>query len=246
MKGDMMGSTSKLTLTTITIILGFMIAIQFQTIKEPEVRDTRDIWEIREDIEREQKLITDLYREIRNKDETLKKYEESAYYSKQEGLTAQLEDLQEKIGLTELTGPGIILTIKPSFNNTTIGHPYKSVPSDLLIRLLNELYRNQAISVSIDNERVIVTTPIRDVNGRTYVNNSPLGPFPIEVRVIARDAKKLHNQMQVSQIVDEFFALENLELTSTLHQEIILPAYDDVLRNKFMQPVEPVTEMRNS
>lgn len=234
------------TLTIITAILGFMMAIQFQTIKEPVVRDTRDIWEIREDIEHEQQLITELYKEIRTKEETLRKYEEAPYYSKYEGITEQLEELKKKIGLTELNGTGILLTISPSFNQSTIGQPYKTVPPDLLIRLINELYRYKATAVAIDNERIIVTSPIRDVNGKTYINNTPLGPLPIEIKVIAEDAEKLHNQMQVSQIVDEFFALENLELTSTLQQEVTLPAYDEVLRNKYMQPVEPVNTVKGN
>ncbi|WP_017753636.1 DUF881 domain-containing protein [Calidifontibacillus oryziterrae] len=229
-----------ITLTIITVILGFMAAIQFQTTQEPNVRDTRDIWEIRAAIEREQELITELYQEIRNKDETLKKYEEAPYYSKQQGITKQLEELKKKIGLTELKGSGIILTIKPSFNEMLVGRGYKTVPPELLIRLINELFRYQATSVSIDDERVIATTPIRDVNGKTYVNNTPIGPLPIEIKVIAKNPEKLHNQMQVSQIVDEFFALENLELTSALQQEVVLPAYDAVLRNQFMEPVEPI------
>lgn len=240
MKGEKM--RSKVTLTIITAILGFMMAIQFQTIKEPVVRDTRDIWEIREDIEHEQQLITELYKEIRIKEETLKKYEEAPYYSKYEGITEQLDELKKKIGLTELNGPGIIIKISPSFNQSLIGQPYKTVPPDLLIRLINELYRYKALAVSVDDERIIVTSPIRDVNGKTYINNTPLRPLPIEIKVVAEDAEKLHNQMQVSQIVDEFFALENLELTFTLQQEVTLPAYDEVLRNKYMQPVEPVKD----
>jgi len=238
LKGEFMSNKRKGTLTIITIILGFMLAVQFQTIREPVERDTRDIWEIREDIEHEQRLISELYKEIRAKDEVLRKYEEAAYNKKYEGITKQLEELKEKIGLTEVKGPGIILTIQPSFTQSLIGEPYHSVPPELLIRLVNELFRYKALAVAIDNERIIVTTPIRDVNGQTYINNTPLGPFPIEVKVIAENAEKLHNQMQVSQLVDEFFALESLELTSTLQEEVILPAYEEVIRNTYMKPVE--------
>lgn len=242
-----MRSKSKVTLALITVILGFMMAIQFQTIKEPVVRDTRDIWEIREDIEHEQQTITDLYKEIRTKEETLRKYEEAPYNSKYEGITEQLEELKQKVGLTELKGPGIILKIKPSFNGAIVGQPYQTVPPDLLIRLINELYRYKATAVAVGNERIIATTPIRDVNGKTYINNTPLSPLPVEIKVVAENAEKLQNQMQVSQIVDEFFTLENLELTSTLQKEVTLPAYDEVLRNKYMEPVEPVnTEKGNS
>ena len=42
--------------TLITIIIGFMIAVQFQTVKEPVVRDTRNIWELREALTKELEL----------------------------------------------------------------------------------------------------------------------------------------------------------------------------------------------
>ena len=43
-------------MTVITFIIGFMIAIQFQTVKEPVVRDTRDTWQLREDLVKEKEL----------------------------------------------------------------------------------------------------------------------------------------------------------------------------------------------
>ena len=37
-----MGDKKKISMTVITLIIGFMTAIQFQTVNEPIVRDTRD------------------------------------------------------------------------------------------------------------------------------------------------------------------------------------------------------------
>ena len=42
-----------------------MIAIQFRTVKEPIVRDTRDTWQLREDVMKENELQIKLIREVR-------------------------------------------------------------------------------------------------------------------------------------------------------------------------------------
>ena len=45
-----LGDKKYISMAFITLIIGFMMAIQFQTVKEPVVRDTRNTWELREDL----------------------------------------------------------------------------------------------------------------------------------------------------------------------------------------------------
>ena len=40
----------------IAAVVGFMIAIQFQTVKKPVERDTRDVWQLREALLKEKEL----------------------------------------------------------------------------------------------------------------------------------------------------------------------------------------------
>lgn len=42
-------------ITIISFIVGLMIAVQYNTIQKPESRDTRDIWEIRQELSEEKK-----------------------------------------------------------------------------------------------------------------------------------------------------------------------------------------------
>ena len=44
----------------ISAVIGFMIAIQFQTVKKPVERDTRDIWQLREALLKEKELQSSL------------------------------------------------------------------------------------------------------------------------------------------------------------------------------------------
>lgn len=98
----------KFSFTFITVVIGFMIAIQFQTVKEPAVRDTRDTWELRADILKEKELQLKLLREISSNEEKIVQYETKRKQSKEQVLRETLEELKMEAGLSEVTGPGII------------------------------------------------------------------------------------------------------------------------------------------
>ena len=53
-----------ISMSVITLIIGVMLAIQYQTVKEPVVRDTRDTFELREDLVKEKERYLSLSREI--------------------------------------------------------------------------------------------------------------------------------------------------------------------------------------
>ena len=69
------GIKNSISMTVITLIIGFMTAIQFQTVNEPVIRDTRDTSQLREDLVKEKELYLSLVREIRSNEERIEKYE---------------------------------------------------------------------------------------------------------------------------------------------------------------------------
>jgi uncharacterized protein YlxW (UPF0749 family) len=226
---------SSISFTIVTVVIGVMLAVQFQTIKEPVVRDTRDTWELREDLKRQQELHSELLSEIYKYDEKIVKYETEKNDSKETILRETLEELREKAGLTEVTGPGIILTVQPSFN--TVGEPVSYVSPELLRRLINELNSYDAQHISIDGHRVINTTVIREIQQYTKIDTYPIRSLPIEIKVITSDAEKLSNRMKVSNSIQDFFS-DNLILSvSDAINEITVPAFEDSIRIKHLEPV---------
>lgn len=219
-----------------------MIAIQFQTVKKPVERDTRDIWQLREALLKEKGLQTNLLKEIRSNDEKLDSYESKKKQSKEETLKNTLQELKVEAGMTEVTGPGIILKIEPVMENIKLGEPIiKIISPDLLKRLINELNMYEAKVISIDGQRVINTTVIRDINSDTKIDGHTIKSLPIEVKVIAetrQKAEKLYNRMQGSKSTEEFF-IDNLRLTiSPPSENITIPAYDNPIHIRYMQPVK--------
>ncbi|WP_221564102.1 DUF881 domain-containing protein [Alkalihalobacillus sp. TS-13] len=221
-----------------TMIVGFMLAVQFHTNQEPVVRDTRDIWELRNDLERQKQIQQELYAEIYKYEQLIDEYSDSDKEGQLETLEQTLADLKKDAGLTEVSGQGIELTIEPLLNDKDlVGKSAFSIHPELLRRLINELNSYGAEEIAIDGERIINTTPIREVNGKTYINDKPISSIPIKVKVLTRNPGKLHTEMLTSQSGEDF-ARENLLLTSELVDEVSLPPYNQQLRVKFMKEKE--------
>ncbi|WP_059170807.1 DUF881 domain-containing protein [Bacillus sp. FJAT-27445] len=227
----------------VAAIIGFMIAIQFQTIKEPaDVRDTRDIWQLRQDILKEKKLQSDLLAEIRSTEDKIAGYETKRQNGKGQVLRETLDELKSEAGLTKAAGPGIILTIEPVYEEVLIGDPISNTVSpDLLKRLTNELNMYEAKQISIDGQRVINSTVIREISSETRIDGHRLSTLPIEIKVIAgntQSAEKLSNRMKASQSMEEFF-IENLRLTvSDALPDIEIEAYENPVRINTMKPAK--------
>ncbi|EPZ38518.1 hypothetical protein JV16_00136 [Anoxybacillus ayderensis] len=224
--------------TFVSLIIGFMLAVQFQTSQEPDVRDTRDIWEIRRDLQKEQELHKQLLNEIRKYEETLEKYEQQRSENKGAILRQTVEELKKEAGLTEVVGEGVVLYIEQMYDESYVGPVSDTISADLLRRLINELNMYGAEHISIADQRLVNTTVIRDINGVTKVDSYPLRSFPIEIKVITPDAEKMYNRLKASTIADDF-ALENLLLTvSEPQQRVVISPYDGAVRVKQMEAVE--------
>ncbi|MCA1028380.1 DUF881 domain-containing protein [Cytobacillus kochii] len=216
--------------TIITVLIGVMLAIQFKTVKNTDVRDTRDTWQLREDLQNEEALRLELLKEIRSQEEKIAQYENNIAANKEEILRTTLDELKTEVGLTEKSGPGLILTIQPIAEELTIGSQVGKVTPDLLKRLLNELNRYGAKEVAIGGHRVINSTVIRDINNITKIDGYSIQTLPLELRVIVEnehDAEQMYKRMQVSKSIEDFF-IENLTLDIELAEnEITVPAYNE-------------------
>jgi uncharacterized protein YlxW (UPF0749 family) len=226
-----------LVFTIVTFVLGIILAIQFHTTQGPVVRDTRDVWQLRADLDKEKKQHQRLNEEINKYEELLNEYNKSEEADRIETMKKVLLDLKEEAGFLEREGPGITLTIEPLFQNELIGEVTPNLGPQLLARLINEINTYQAEAIAVGDERMITTSAIREVNGQTYVNNRPLSSFPLKVKVITKNPEKLYNKMVGSQSADDF-AKENLSLIPEIKERVILPSYEQHLTVKFMKQVK--------
>lgn len=217
----------------VTTIIGFMVAIQFTTTSEPVIRDTRDILQLRQDLRVEKERQQELNQEIDKQLSLINQLQEEDNI--EDVMIKAVYDLKEQAGLTPISGEGIIIEIKPLY--TDYGHIPVTVPPHLLRILINELNIYNAKDIAIGEQRIISTSAIREVNGETHVNARRIPKLPLKVKVLASDAEKLHHEMIVSESV-EYFAIENLSLTSTPINFVVLPAYEQPLRVRYLEPIK--------
>jgi len=224
--------------TIILLIVGFMIAVQYNTVQKPESRDTRDIWGIRQELSTEKQLHSELLSDIRDVNDTITKYENLQSESPAQALNETLDNLRKKAGLTDVTGPGLELVIEPSLEGMALGQQVTAISPDLLVRLLNEINRFNGRYISIDGKRIIHSSPIRDINGQTTVNSLIVNTPPFKMKIgtdTSEDAEKLYNHLKSSTIADDFF-IDNLTLTiGNPENSLTVPAFDQPIENNFLK-----------
>lgn len=225
----------------VTILIGFMLAVQYESTRENEAVDTKDMWELRERYIEAKDYEAKLLQEIRTIEEKIAKYETEREHSKGNILRETLVELQAEAGLTEVEGPGIIITIQPQYTFFSDGQTTGYISPDLLRKLINELNMYGASAISIADQRIIHTTSIRDIQGETKIDGFPLRTFPLEIKVIAQDRKtanKLYNGMQISTIPDDFF-IDNLSVSiSEVKEGITVSAYNHSIKTGVMETVK--------
>ncbi|MDW0115814.1 DUF881 domain-containing protein [Sporosarcina thermotolerans] len=200
--------------TMVLLLIGFMIAIQYNSVKNPKIRDTRDIWAIRQELAEEKKLHSELLSEIRDLDKTISTYKSLSESSAGQALNDTVDKLNRKAGTTDITGPGITIEINPSPESVAYGIPITSISSDLLTRFVNEVNRFKGITMEIDGKRYTVMSSIRVINGYTSVNGLNVSTPPFKIKIISptmSDSEKLYNYLLASSIHDDFY-LDNLVL----------------------------------
>lgn len=214
-----------------------MISIQLKSVGQPKVRDTRDLFEVREEIKKEQKSQQDLYQEIEKIDQTIEQYTDASEEEKINTLQESVTSLETQAGLTEMSSTGLAITISPILYGFDMGaQPYPTLSSDLLRRLINELNKFGADHIAVETERLTSISPIREVNGRTYVNQRPVPSLPVHIYVISDYPNRLRDYLEVSESRD-IFTMENMEITAKVEQ-VTLPKYEGTIELDGIELVE--------
>lgn len=224
-------------ITVVSFIVGLMIAIQYNTVQMPTTRDTRDIWEIRQELSEEKKHHSELLSEIAALSSIVDEYENNDTESQGQILKDTLKDLKQKAGLSAVSGPGVVLNILPAAELIEMGLTIEPISPDLLIRLVNEIYRYKGLYIEINGQRLVHTSAIRDINGITTVNSVPINDSNVEVRIITESfekAEKLYSYLYASSFRDDFY-LDNLRLVINKAQSTItINEFDGNLSNTYL------------
>lgn len=228
-------------ITIISIIIGFMLAVQYNTVQNTEKLESTDLWSIRQQLSDEKKQYSNLLSEISDTNAVIQKYEEEDYMNPELILADTLKKLQEQAGIEAVEGPGLELKISASTEAIALGLELMEIPPLLLIRLVNDIYRYDGLYIEIDGQRIHYHSAIRDINGRTTINGVPISKSDVTIKIVGdneEDIQKLYNYLLASSFQDEFY-IDNLMLEiEEPKQSVMIDGSDVLVKTKYLQEVK--------
>lgn len=212
-----------------SLILVYVMFIQFRLVnetdteeivfmRETELKETlakykTDYNEVKEELQSVQEKIDEYNKNEKSEEETIKLLEE------------ELRDTNMKIGLTDVQGEGITITL----NNTEKG----TVEYGQLVNLVNELLTAGAEAISINDQRIIAMSDIVNPSNFMQINLERVTE-PFVVKAIG-DTKYLESALSVKGGYIDLYR-ETYELDITLKTgEVTINKYNGELTLNFVK-----------
>ena len=185
--------TITITIGLACFILMLIIFMQFKVVYQADIISIDTMRE--EDLKTELATWKSKYNEAEQKynelSETLKKYNEESSTDSQlkTNLQEELENLELLLGLTNVEGKGIEITLKNPENITEaekdIEHTEQRIKASELMIIVNYLKDAGAEAISINNQRIVNKTDFAQINDTTYIKiNSQMVTAPFTIKAI--------------------------------------------------------------
>ena len=229
----------------IALVLGIMcfaltagICIQVKTVKNTNSTSSKNYEEnnLRAEVLKYKEKYDNLIRETEKVDAQLQEQIESATKnnSELEESKNQINDGNKMIGLTEVTGPGITITLADSdIDSTSVLNSSDLLIHDIdLLKVVNELKNAGAEAISINNQRVILTTPIICGGNIININGEKIGS-PFEIKAIG-SPEALANLSRPGGWLSKLEERGIKVSTPKKSNSITIPKYSGVLNFKYI------------
>ncbi|WDC84083.1 DUF881 domain-containing protein [Caloramator sp. mosi_1] len=168
---------SQFSLAFICLILGFMITYQYRiSFSKTKIVDTRQISDLVKQNELLKKQKEELDAKVREYQSKIDEMEKSVTMGSEaaEKLKTELDNLRILSGLNDAEGQGIIITISP-VDNIKSNYINQIYATDIL-DIINELNSSGAEAISINEERYIARTQIREAGAYIKINETKFSP----------------------------------------------------------------------
>ena len=226
-------------LMLVSVILGIALAIQFKSVQK--VGGSVSLQRAQELSNKVQRLTEEkesLENQIKEFQQRIKEYEDAAQDVDKitDTMYKELERIRILAGLSDVEGPGIVVTV--DMKTQTIDEftgTINTITDEDLLRIVNELNAAGAEAISINEERIVSTTEIRNAGRFININtNSYSTPFIIKA---IGDPNNLESALMLIGGVVDYFNVINISIDIKKHDKIIIPKYKGNLENRFAQPI---------
>lgn len=234
----------EITATLICFILGLLMVVQLRTQSQKTRLSTARsefLLGLYEDTEARRRA---LEREVASLREELAKAAEGR--SLLTGMTEAVERARVQAGLTELTGPGITVTLNDSEREARPGQDqdmYVIHDEDLLL-VVNELLAAGAQGIAINDQRWTSRTEVRCAGPTASINRTRI-TAPFVIRAVG-DPDTLENSLKMRGGVLEVLRTWGIRVRIERSDSMVLPGYAGSLEYEFARPVNGTLTARRS
>ena len=232
----------------ISLVLGIMcfaltagICIQIRTVKNSSLTVSQNYEEntLRAEVLKYKEKYDNILKEIERIDVELEQQIDIATENNSELEDAKnhINEGNKMIGLSEVTGSGVIITVADSeIDSTTVINPNNLLVHDKdILKIVNELKNAGAEAISINDQRVILTTSIICGGNVININGERIGsPFTIKAIGLPETLANLARPGGYLSILEE----ENkINVSLKKSNDITVPKYSGVLNFKYLSSI---------
>lgn len=245
MKGKL---SQTLSIMVAFIAIGIMISMQFKTVQGGNRPSTpilntnyARLEELTHQLKKAQEEKTNLEQQLEELNKRFKEYEDAA--SKDD---AALKNLQQDIdkyktlaGLTDMVGPGVIVTVNDSDLQPKDGEDPNLylVHDEDLLNIVNELKAGGAEAIAINDQRIIAMSEIRCVGPTININSTRYAP-PYVIKAIG-DPDTLQASLNLKSGIIDTLRFYGIQVDIQTSDKVVIPRYSDPIKFFYAKPVSP-------
>lgn len=227
-----------ITLGIMCLILTFCIMIQLNTIEDATNtvgqggRDNR----LRDEVLKWKERYDRTYSDLENAEKELENQRKTSTGADATSIEKQerLKELNTYLGLTDVTGKGIIITVQDNTESKIVTS--RDLVHDADLRgIISEIKNIGADAISVNGQRIVQSTVINCAGAITQINDETVGA-PFVIKVIGDDF--LHyNLLRPGSWIDNMIE-DGINVEIKESDNITIKKYDGVLTNKYIQNAE--------
>lgn len=140
------------------------------------------------------------------------------------GKSLQVQEMYKLAGFTNMTGEGAIITITERDDKISKQKDYaNTLQSDDLLRFVNILKASGATAISINNQRLVVTSEITNADNNIVINKKKIAP-PYIIKVLG-DYDTIYSSLTMRGGIVEYLGLFNIETDIKKSDKITVNSY---------------------
>lgn len=191
----MKGAKAQIAVAMVCILLGFLITYQIKLLNKNDkltnIKSQGNTAEYAAEIDRLKKEIVEIEKTNNGLMDNIKKYENMATVVDQssKGIKDQLDQTRVLLGLIDVQGPGVTITLSPKSSIFSKNSQDYSIMDVHLLAIVNELKVKGAEAIAINDKRIANQSGIKSSSNNSYIliNDEKVSPrAKIEIRAIGQ------------------------------------------------------------